>query len=308
MKKTIIYLFASVAVASLISLGSCSDDDKTLPKIDGYNNSDEVASDNLVAHWTFDDTYDEDISGTDKQTSLGTVSFVDGQLGKALDLNRGAISYPTIAALNSVDALGNFSVSMWVNVRGQKRVVGGGFTVFFGVIPDTTGFWGSVMACAETGRHLPTSDTLELKNFLETKLLAGGLRGEDNVATRNNNPLEPGNPNDNGQTGAWFLGSQDWVHYVMTWEGSTGFFKLYANGADVGGYTKRGPAAGNLRIQTPARAVFGSMAASDLGFTKATRPDWAPMADATIDDTRVFNSVLSQAEATALYNLGLAGR
>lgn len=306
MKKTIIYLFASVAVVALISLGSCSDDDKDLPKIDGYNNSDEVAADNLVAHWTFDDTYDEDISGTDKQTTIGSMAFVDGRLGKALDLNRGAIAYPTIPALNSVDALGNFSVSMWVNVRGQKRVVGGGFTVFFGIIPDTTGFWGSIMACAETARHLPTSDTLELKNFLETKLAAGGLRSEDNVAQRNNNSIVD-DPN-NGQTGAWFLGGQDWVHYVMTWEGSTGFFKLYANGADVGGWTKRGTTAGNLRIQTPARAVFGSMASNDLGFTKATRPEWAPPADATIDDTRVFNTVISQAEATALYNLGLAGR
>lgn len=307
MKKTIKYVFASACIGALITLAACSDDDKKdLPKIDGYNNSDEVAAANLVAHWTFDDTYEEDISGTDKSTTLGSVSFVDGPLGKAMDLNRGAIAYPAIAAINSVDALGNFTVSLWVNAKGQKRVVGGGYSVFFGIIPDTTGFWGSIMLTAETSRHLPNSDTLELKNFLETALLGGGLRGEDNVATRNNNSIVD-DPN-NGQTGAWFLGGQDWVHYVATWEGSTGLFMLYANGQPVGGYSKRGVTAGNLRIQTPARAVFGSMAASDLGFTKATRPDWAPMADASIDDTRVFNTVLSQAEVAALYNLGLAGR
>jgi|JI8StandDraft_1071087.scaffolds.fasta_scaffold00140_13 hypothetical protein len=308
MKKTIKYVFASMCVGALIAVGACSDDKESLPKIDGYNNSDEVRAANLVAHWTFDDTYEEDMSGAAPTTTVGTVSFVDGPLGKAADFNRGAMVYPTIAAINTTDALGNFSVSLWVNIRGQKRVVGGGYQVFFGIIPDTTGFWGSIMMTAEAARHLPNSDTLELKNFLETALAGGGLRGEDNVATRNNNPLEPGNPNDNGQTGAWFLGGQDWVHYVATWEGATGFFKLYANGQDVGGYTKRGTTASNLRLQTPVHATFGSMAASDLGFQNATRPDWAPMLDGTIDDTRVFNAVLTQAEATALYNLGLAGR
>lgn len=307
MKKTIKYVFASACIGALIALASCSDDDKkSLPKIDGYNSSDEVAAANLVAHWTFDDTYEEDISGAAPTTTVGPVSFVDGPLGKAADFNRGAMVYPPITAINTTDALGNFSVSLWVNIKGQKRVVGGGYQVFFGIIPDTTGFWGSIMMTAEAARHLPTSDTLELKNFLETALAGGGLRGEDNVATRNNNSVVD-DPN-NGQTGAWFLGAQDWVHYVATWEGSTGLFKLYANGQDVGGYTKRGVAAGNLRLQTPVHATFGSMAASDLGFSKATRPDWAPLLDATIDDTRVFSKAISQAEATALYNLGLAGR
>lgn len=305
MKKSINYFLATAIALTGAMVVSC-DDDESLPQIDGYNNSNEVAADNLVAHWTFDDTYEEDISGAVPSTTLGTVAFVEGKINKGVKLTRGAFAYPTIANINSVDALNNFTVSLWVNAKGQKRVAGGGFSAFFGIIPNETSFWGSVMALAETGRHLPTSDTLELKSFLETALSAGGLRGEDNIAQLNTNPVTPSDPN--AGTGAWFLGGQDWVHFVMTWEGSTGLFKLYANGVSVGAYTNRGTAAGGLRLRVPARAVFGSMASSDLGFASATRPDWAPMADASIDDTRVFNTVLSAAEVGALYNLGTAGR
>lgn len=304
MKKTIKYAFASMCLGALVTLAACSDDNNSLPAIDGYNSSDEVKSSNLVAHWTFDDTFAEKKSNTEPSTKLGTTSFVDGRLGRAADFNRGAMVFPTIAALNTVDALGNFTVSMWVKVSGQKRVVGGGYSVFFALAPDTTGFWASITASAETARHLPSSDTLELKANLEQAMRTGGLRGEDNIAQLNTNP----STDVNSGTGAWFLGGKDWVHYVMTWEGSTGLFNLYANGKPVGGFSKRGTTAGNLRIQTPARVIFGSMPSNDLGFTKASRPSWAPMLDASIDDTRVYNTVLTQAEVTALYNLGLAGR
>ncbi len=294
MKKTINYLFASAAIASFVALGSCSDDDK-LPAIDGYNNSNEVAADNLVAHWTFDDTNNEAISSTAPTKSLGTVGFTTGQIGKALQLTKGALVYPAIAKINTVDALNNFTVSLWVNVSGTKKVAGGGFTSFFGIISTATDFWGNIQACAETSRHLPSSDTLELKNYLSTTLGDGTQSGQDNVALKN------------GDKGAYFMGANRWALYVMTWDATTHQFEIYGDAVAVGGYTDRGTTP-VLKMQVPALAVFGSMAAADLGFAGASRPDWAPLATASIDDTRVYNTVLSQAEITALFNLGKAGR
>ncbi len=61
MKKTIKYFASGIIFAGLITLAACSKDDE-LPKIDGYNNSNEVAATNLKAHWTFDDTNNESIS------------------------------------------------------------------------------------------------------------------------------------------------------------------------------------------------------------------------------------------------------
>jgi hypothetical protein len=209
--------------------------------------------------------------------------------------------YPTIPNINTATALSNFTVSMWLKTTNQKGVVGGGFQSFFGIIPVATDFWGNIQACAETGWHLPSSDTLALKNYLNV-----GGAGQDNVATFNADPADVDHPD--GQTGAYFLGAKNWVHYVMTWEGSTGLFYLYANGVSVGGYTHRGTTEGVMILGVPVLAVFGSMASSDLGFANATRPDWSPMATASIDDVRVFNTVLAQKDVTALYDLGLAGR
>ncbi len=305
MKKTMNYLTGGALALALVTFAGCSKSDDALPAIDGYNNSNEVATTNLVAHWTFDDTNNERLSSTAPTKTVGTVGFTTGKIGKALQLTKGGMVFPAISKINTVDALNNFTVSMWVNVRGQKGVAGGGFTSFFGIIPTSTDFWGNIQACAETGRHLPASDTVEFKNYLNTTMGDGSQRGEDNVALFNN---DPATPDGNGQTGAYFKGGKDWALYTMTWEGSTGLFKLYANGVSVGGYTKRGTTPGVLKMRVPALAVFGSMASSDLGFANATRPDWAPLATASIDDVRVYNTVLAQKDVTALYNLGKAGR
>ncbi|HZY80025.1 MAG TPA: LamG-like jellyroll fold domain-containing protein [Cyclobacteriaceae bacterium] len=293
------------AIALAVIVGSCKDDDNELPPIDGYNNSDEVASSNLVAHWTFDDTNNEVISSTAPGTTLGTTSFVTGKLGKALQLNKAAMSYPPITAINSVDALNNFTVSQWVKVTNTKKVAGAGFTPFFGIMFKDTDFWGNIQACAETGRHLPSSDTLELKNYMSTVTATGAVRGEDNVALFNADAKDEAHPN--GQTGKWFLGAKDWVHYVMTWDATTHRFEIYANGEAVGGYTNKGDAP-IMKMRVPAMAVVGSMAADDLGFPNAKRPDFAPLTSFLIDDIRVYNTTLAQKDVTALYNLGTAGR
>lgn len=280
-------------------LGACSDDDKSLPKIDGYNNSNEVAADNLVAHWTFDETTEEDISGTTPSNTFGAAtSFEEGQIGEAIKLNKSVLKYPTIAGINSANALNSFSVSMWVNVRGNKGTANSGFTSFFALIPTgVTDIWGDIHLAAETGQYTPNSDTLKFKNLLNTHPLGGGNSLQDNVAQ------------ENGDLGSFYLRTAGtWSHYVAVWNATTHQFYIYADGEDVGGYNDRGTTA-ELIMATPVQAVFGSLASSDIGFTGApAQQSWNPFADAMIDDVRVFNTVLSVAEVNALYNLGVAGR
>lgn len=300
MKKTINLLFASAMTGALIVLGSCSDDDKkSLPKIDGYNNSNEVAADALVAHWTFDETTEEDISGTAPSNTYGAAtSFVTGQIGEAIKLNKSVLKYPAIANINTANALNNFSVSLWVNVKGNKKTASEGFTSFFALIPTgVTDIWGDIHAAAETGQYTPTSDTLKFKNLLNTHPVGGGNSLQDNVA-------QP-----NGDVGAFYLRpAGTWSHYVMVWNATTHMFYIYADGEDVGGYTERGTTA-ELIMAVPVQAVFGSLASSTIGFAGApAQQSWNPFADAEIDDVRVFNTTLTTAEINALRNLGLAGR
>lgn len=296
MKRTSSYLKVWAAAVALVMVGACKDDN-SLPPIDGYNSSDEVAAANLVAHWSFDNDQKESISGTAPSATFGTVGSTAGQIGNALKLTKGALVYPSIDKINTANALNNFTVSMWVNVTGNKKATNEGFTAFFGLIPTgVTDIWGDVMACAETSRHLPSSDTLELKNLLNTHPVGASNSLQDNVALKN------------GDQGAYFMGAKRWAHYVMRWDATTHKFYIIADGKDVGGYTLRGTT-GALVMATPVKAVFGSLASSDIGFTGApAQQSWNPWATASIDDVRVYNTALSDAEITALFNLGTAGR
>ncbi len=300
MKKTMkiaMSLMSIALVLGMITLNSCKKTE-SLPQINGYDNSDQVAATYLKAHWTFDDTYNEAISSTAPSNKYGGYAFTTGQIGKALDLTAGTLVYPSIPNIGGANSLPNFSVSMWVYAKGTKGGTGA-FTSFFGIIPtNVADIWGNVMALAETARHPAASDTLELKNYLNTTLPDGSQSGQDNLAQLNTGD----------GTGKWFKGAGKWSHFVMTWDGATHKFMLYGNAADCGAYTLRGTTP-SLVMRTPCQAVFGSLAASDIGFNGAgARGSWYPMATAKIDDVRVFNSVLSQADITALYNLGAAGR
>ncbi len=295
MKKINYFLLSALALGSAVVF-SC-DDEESLPPIDGYNNSNEVASENLKAHWTFDDTNSERLSSTAPSNTFGTVGFTEGQIGKALKLTKGVLVYPSIANINTANALNNFTVSMWVNVKGNKRTPDEGFTAFFGLIPTgVTDIWGDVMACAETGRHLPTSDTLQLKNLLNTHPAGGGNSLQDNIALKN------------GDVGSFFKGANRWAHYVMVWNATTKNFHIYGDAVDVGAFTNRGTTP-VLTMAVPVKPVFGSLASSNIGFTGApAQQSWNPWANASIDDVRVYNTALSTAEITALFNLGKAGR
>lgn len=297
MKQRSSYLkLCAAAIAIIFVAGSCGEDDK-LPPIDGYNNSDEVGSANLVAHWTFDNDQKEVVSGTAPSNTFGTVGSTTGQIGNALQLSKGVLVYPPIPNINTANALNNFTVSLWVNVSNNKKSANEGFTAFFGLIPSgVTDIWGDVMALAETARHLPSSDTLELKNILNTHPPGAGNSLQDNVALKN------------GDKGKYFMGAKKWSHYVMRWNATTHQFHIFGNGEDVGGYTDRGTT-GNEIMAVPVQAVFGSLASKDIGFTGApSQQAWNPFATASIDDVRVFNTALSDAEIKALFNLGTAGR
>jgi len=296
MKNAIKFLFVLAIMAwGGFALVSCNDDDE-LPPIDGYNNSNEVAATNLKAHWTFDDTNNERLSSTSPSGTFGTVGFTEGQIGKALKLTSGALVYPSITSIGEANSLNNFTVSLWVNVAGNKATASSGFTSFFALnYQNDTDIWGNITLAAETGAHLPSSDTLLLKPLLKTSLPGGGESLQDNISVIN------------GDVGKHFLGAKRWAHYVARWNGATHKFEIFGDGVNVGAYNDRGTTP-VLVQRTPVRPVFGSLTHSDIGFASAPARSFNVLANASIDDVRVYNTTLSDAEIVALFNLGKAGR
>ena len=315
MKKTIKYFIVggvALSMLSLLTLVSCGDD-STLPKIDGYNNSDEVASANLLANWKFDGSNEEDISGAAPLAgaagTFGTVGFEAGQIGEALKLSAGALRYPNIAVLNTADALANYTLSMWVKVNNNKGTPKEGFTMLFGLFPDgltpeTTGdfMWGNVEMAAETSWFAATNaqpDTLVLKTAFTKKNVNLSINGQ------NNRPDPRGNP----PVGV-FKHTGEWVHYVVRYNSADEILQVFGNGVSIGAYDDRTLGApGAMRMNVPNSPVFGNGATNLLGFENGPdQQSWSPMATASIDDVRVFNTAITQAEINALYNLGTAGR
>lgn len=296
------FLSGLLMVGCMAFFVACDDDDdgddNSLPPIDGYNSSDEVAEDNLVAHWTFDDTNNEAISNTAPEGTHGTVGFTDGKVGRALDLNAGALVYPPIQAIGQESSLSNYTVSMWVNFRNN----GSAFTTFFGIFPeDNTDFWGNLSLSAETGwfpADGPDGDTLVLKTNYASLNEDGSINGQDNRSDPRGNPPV-----------GLLEAAGEWVHFVVRFNASTHMLEIFANGEGHGAYSDRGVNTTELVMRTPAKAVFGSLSTQDIGFEMAPiMPDWQVLATAMIDDVRVYDTPLTEQEITALYNLGSAGR
>jgi len=313
MKTKMKYVLACGALLSVMVLVSCGEDDKSLPKIDGYNNSNEVASTNLLVHWPFDGSNAERLSGSGPLAgaagTFGTVGFEEGRIGQALKLTGGALRYPNISAVNTANALANYTVSMWVKVKNNQGTATEGYTQLFGLFPDgltpeTAGdfMWGNINMAAETGwfpATNPQPDTLVLKGQFVIKNEDGSINGQDN------RPDPRGNP----PVGV-FKQTGEWVHFVARWNSATRQFHIVGNAASIGAYTQRGTGdALPLRMNVPCSPVFGNGAVQELGFENGPElQTWSPLATASIDDVRVFNTALSDAEITALFNLGVAGR
>jgi len=292
--KIALFLVSTFLVLGMITLNSCKKDE-SLPKIDGYDNSDQVAATYLKAHWTFDDTYDEAISSTAPENKYGGYAFSTGQIGKALDLTAGALVYPSIANIGAANSIGDFTVSSWVKISNN----GTGFTSLFGIIPTAaTDVWGNIGLNFETGWKPASCDTIVPKANYLSKNEDGSLNGQDNRP----------NPFDAVPVGIFKQGGK-WCFVTIRFNSSTHKLQVFGNGVSIGAWDDRGTNTVALNMRVPCKAVIGSLASSDIGFTDAgVRGDWMPMATASVDDLRVFNTAISDADITALYNLGVAGR
>lgn len=313
MKKSMNFLLSGISAlvfaGILLSTISCKKDSPELPKIDGFNNSNEVAANNLKAHWTFDDTNVERLSSLDASQTFGTVGFEEGQIGSALKLTEGAVKYPNLPELNTADGLANYTVSMWVKLNNNGGTAKEGFTMLFGLFPDgltpnTVGdfMWGNIMVAAETGwfpASNPQPDTIVYKGHFVIRNADGSNNGQDN------RPDPRGNP----AVGV-FKQSGQWAHVVTRWNATTRQLHIFGNATSIGAYTQRGDGAAlPMRMNVPNSPLFGNGATQAVGFpNNPEQQGWSPMATASIDDVRVFNAALSDAEITALFNLGTAGR
>jgi hypothetical protein len=251
--------------------------------IDGYNSSDEIFPNQLVAYWPFEDTKTEKISNI-APTSSANDAFVSGGVrGKALSLNAGYVYYASQFPKFKTDSFKSFTISLWVKIlnNGSKRTM-----VFQLARPGI--FNGNINFALNTQSYPATNtDVLKIQPTFTT--VGGGT--QDNL----NNNLSPK------------IGADKWTHLLLTYNGSTGVFDIWADGIKVGGFPNRGTGNNLFKSYEPSEVIIGSNYNGIPGKQVNTDVSFAPMTG-QIDEIRIFKIALPDAHIKALYNLGKANK
>ncbi len=259
-------------------------------KIEGFDSSGEIAPQNLVAYWSFDGTEQESISGV-SPSSTSNDSYIDGGVrGKALKLDSGYVYYST--QIPNLTALHSFTVSEWV------QVVNNGSTPTLTFTLTRPGqLFGCINFLLETGQHA-ASDTSTLVVHPTYADVNGGT--QDNL----NANWEPDGA---GTFKSPTIGTNKWVNLMITYDSASVIFQIYANAQRIGtlSYQQRGTA--YFKDAVPNEVIIGGWY-NNIPGKKVTDDTWTVPMRGSIDEIRIYNTVLGAADLKALYELGAAGQ
>lgn len=297
MKFSIVYkntlLAAMLFTASLLS--SCEKDGNpnNLPdvnaadyagKIDGFSSTDEIYPNNLVAYWDFE-TKNEKKSGT-VPTATANDAIVDGGIkGKALSLNKGYLYYATQFNAFKTSVFKSFTLSTWVQISNNGTTK----TMLFQLARPGI-FNGNLNFVLETNLK-PASDILNLSVHPTFTAVSGGT--QDNI-----NQSFGKSPK---------IGPDTWANLVLTYDGTTGIFNIFANGVNIGNYSSRGVGTSLFNSYEPSEVIIGGNYNVVAGKTVNTDATFAAMTG-KLDEIRVYNRAIPESIIKSMYNLGLLGK
>ena len=247
--------------------------------IGGYKTSEEIFKDNLVAYFSFDDTYAEKFSNTAPTLKAGD-SFVAGFKGKALNLNAGYLYYGSQLPALKTDVFKSFTISQWIEIsnNGSKRTM--------------------LLTLARPGLlqgslniNLNTQSTNAAFLGIQPVFATVGGGTQDNL-NANASPK---------------FGVGNWVNLVLSYNGLTGRFNIVANGVNIGSYSDRGTGNSLFKSYEPGELIIGANYNGVPGKTVNADAAYAPMSG-KIDEIKIYNAFIPDAIIKAMYQLTLAGK
>lgn len=295
MKKQI-FSMTGIAAAALLAFTftSCGDDKKTdngTAPIGGYNTSDEVAASNLVAKFSFENDVTDAKGNITGGTASGT-SFAAGAKGLAWQgSSAGYVLYSGVSS--KISGIQSTTISSWV----KTGVVSDGAQSWFQVLNDSN--WiGNLFILQETGTA--NNDSTRIKftvnnwNATAWKEQWTDLSGENRIK----------------------VGDNTWHHVVCSYDAATSKIAVYVDGVKINlpasvtdkfqdDPTKGGAPLGTLAFKNATKFVFGCYKQHLPGGT----PDsWMKNFTGALDEFRIYDKALADADVTALYQLEKAGR
>ncbi|QEC67907.1 LamG domain-containing protein [Panacibacter ginsenosidivorans] len=241
--------------------------------IGGYTGADEIAPSNLVAYFPFDGDYADKVSGT---AGVNTGTSFSGGI-KNQSLKGGLNSYVLFTPGASITTMQSFTITYWVNSPAPS-------TGIIGLVnlANTTGFWGNIDMFFENGS---TNSNGILKAHIT-----------------------------NGPVDSWVVKDglvnlfDSWNHIALSYDAGTTTFKLYVNGSPV--TTNVVDGFGPLQFTNTGNIVIGCVQfQTDPSQTSATTAqDWASYLTGTMDEVRIYNKALGDADISALVKLEGRGK
>lgn len=305
-KFVLAFLGLGLTVTTIVS---CSSDDNgnSLPPIGGYYSADEVGSANLKAYWSMNGNGIEGKSTTSPSATVAT-TWQAGVKGQCANFTEGYLAYPAISNLNSMS---NVTISLWAKVSNN----GSNPTMFFQMtrpMDATHDEWGgNINFMSETGWQPATSDSLNVKGLAIIKNADNSANWQD---VRNTIKLDAGmiaenaaNPGGTQHVAAPNKNGGKWTHFVLSWDGTTGTFKVYANGQKISNpkwEVRNGGNPLNLNFFSPSKPLIGTFGSVVTGNGES----WQKSMTGQLDEIRVWDKVLSAADINSLYELEKAGR
>jgi hypothetical protein len=299
MKKSINYFLATAMALSCAVVVSCDDDEAALPPIDGYNNSDEVAASNLVAMWGLNGNAEESISG---EVGTGSnVTYGEGKVGQCAVFTQGYIYNDAIPNLHT-KITSSVSISLWAQVRNNGKTPNEHATALAMLTGDVHTTPNNVTPGAillETAHFRATSDTFRIKSVIGVTKSSGAHETDDNV-----NWWGLDNISTPGQMVK--IAEGDWAHFVLVWDNTNKTLQMYVNKQVATNPEWKTKTGANFKVQQSMGMIIGGFN-NNVGLTDVNET-WAKAMTGKVDQVRVYNTVLSEAEIAALYNLEDVGR
>ncbi|CAA7390119.1 LamG domain-containing protein [Chryseobacterium fistulae] len=326
MKYNLIKYISAAFLVGIFTV-SCEDsidkDNPPIPytSIGGYINSDDIASGNLLTKLSFENNLDDKMNTITGEMPVG-VTYVAGAKGMAYNGSSSEMRYSVGNASTALTGInGSFTIAFWMKSDGSVDPAtpgqGKGAQGIFSIVRPTE-FWGGINLFIENpNTSLP--DRIRLKLGVESSNSAVSWKGQGVIV------------NLDGYKGKW-------VHVVFAYDAAASKCYVYQDGepaknldgfayspaggelggaaswfaSDPGGINNPNGAAGYgnfLMSGTNGKVVFGSHQFETVPpLNNGSQQDWATSFAGQMDEFRMYNVALKNADVIALYKLEKDGR
>lgn len=271
---------AFVALGSSLMFTSCKKDEAEDPYA-GKTNPSTIASANLVAYFPFESATAsiEKGDGITYTKKGGAATFATGRRGNAYKgaATEAYLEY-AVASTNVFKSMSEFTMGAWI----KTPAAGGAADIF--QLNGGDGFMGNLVFMLEGGSN---ADSLDIKGYLYNSTTE--WKGQDIRKSHKS-----------------FL-SDKWVHIVYSYNKTTSTETLYANGLPVATSVRfSGPEVGGVQPALGAITFGTDMSKILIGswpqLLDGTGADWMKFYPGLLDELRIYNKALTDAEVKALYD------